>query len=59
MQASKATLCIASLFTSMDLSYNNSLNTEVQKQNKTQIKKLRTQVLDAMVFGISGNTFFQ
>ena len=59
MQASKATLCIASLFTSMGFSYNNNLNTEVQKQNKTQIKKLRTQVVDAMIFGISGNTFFQ
>ena len=59
MQASKATLCIASLFTSMGFSYNNNLNTEVQKQNKTQMKKLRTQVVDAMIFGISGNTFFQ
>ena len=40
MQISKATSCTARLFASWGIYYNNSLNTEVQKQNETQIKKL-------------------
>ena len=34
MQLSKATLSIRRLFASLDIHYDNILNTEVQKQNK-------------------------
>ena len=40
MQVSKATSSIRRLFASLDIHYNNSLNTEKQKQNQTEIKKL-------------------
>ena len=41
MQVSKATLSIGRLFASLDICYNNSLNTEMQRQNRTEIKKLQ------------------
>ena len=59
MQVSKAISSIRRLFASLDIHYNNSLNTELQKQNKTQIKKLQTKVVDSMIFGIHCYTFFQ
>ena len=45
MQVSKATSCIMRLFASLDIHYNNSPNTKVQKQNETKIKKLQTKVV--------------
>ena len=57
MQVSKATLIIRKLFPSLDIHYNNSLRTEVQKQNEIKIKKLQTKVVDSMIFGIHCNTF--
>ena len=38
--------------------YNNSPNTEMQKQNETKIKKLQTKVADSVIFGIHCNIFF-
>ena len=32
------------LFASLDIYYNDSLNTKVQKQNETKIKKFQTKV---------------
>ena len=54
MQVSKATSSIRRLFASLDIHYNNSQNTEVQKQNETQIKKLQTKV-----FWLNVNSNFQ
>ena len=45
MQVSKATSCIMRLFASLDIHYNNSPNTKVQKQNETKFKKLQTKVV--------------
>ena len=42
MLVSKATSIIMRLFASMAIYYNNNLNTIVQKQNETEIKKLPT-----------------
>ena len=36
MQVSKATSSIRRLFTSLDIPYNNIINTEVQKQNEPE-----------------------
>ena len=47
------------LFASLDIHYNESLNTEVQKKNETQIKKLETKVVESMILRIFCNTFFQ
>ena len=58
-QVSKATSSIMRLFTSRDVHYNNSPNTEEQKQSETYIKKLQTKVVDSMIFRIHCNTFFQ
>ena len=57
MQVSRATSSIMSLLVSLDIY--NSLNTKMQKQNETKIKKLQTKVVDSMIFGIHCNTFFQ
>ena len=59
MQVSKGTLSIMRLFALLDIHYNNSLNTEVQIQNETEIKKLQTKVVDSMIFEIHCNTCFQ
>ena len=59
MQVSKATLSITKLFPSLDIHYNNSLKTEVRKQNEIKIKKLQRKVVDSMIFGIHCNTFSQ
>ena len=40
----KATSSIMRLFASLDIYYNDSLNTKVQKQNETKIKKFQTKV---------------
>ena len=47
------------MFALLDIHYNNSLNTEVQKQNETEIKKLQTKVIDSVIFGIHYYKFFQ
>ena len=57
MQVSKTTSRIRRLFPSLDINYHNSLNTEVQKQNKAEIKKLQTKVVDSMIFGLHCNIF--
>ena len=49
MQVSKGTSSIRSLFASLDICYNKSLNTEVQKQNKTGIKKLPAKAVDSVI----------
>ena len=59
MQVSKAASTIIMLFTSLYFLCKNSLNTQVLKQNETEIKKLQTKVVDTMIFGIYCNTFFQ
>ena len=41
------------------IDYNNSLNTEVQKQNVTETKKLQTKVVNSMIFGIHLYSLFQ
>ena len=60
MQASKATSSIRRLFASLNIHNNNCLiiNTEVQKQNEAEIKKLQTKVVDLMIFGIHCRTYF-
>ena len=58
MQVSKATSGIRRLLAWLDIHYNNTLNTEVQKQNETEIKKLQTKVVDLMIYGIHCYTFF-
>ena len=40
MQISKATSSIRRLFASLDIYHNNRVNTEVQKENESKIKKL-------------------
>ena len=40
MQVLKVTLSIMRLFVSLDIYYNSSLNSKVQKQNEIEIKKL-------------------
>ena len=40
----KATSSIMRLFASLDIYYNDRLNTKVQKQNETKIKKFQTKV---------------
>ena len=37
----------------------NSLNTRVQDQNKTEIKKSQTKAVNSKVFGIPCDTFFE
>ena len=59
MQVSKTTSRIRRLFDSLDINYHNNLTTEVQKQNKVEIKELQTKVVDSMIFGLRYNTFFQ
>ena len=59
MQVSKATSSIMWLFVSLDIHYNNGLNTRVQNQNETEIKKSQTKVVNSMIFGIHCDTFFQ
>ena len=59
MQVSKATSNIGRLCASVDIHYNNSLNTAMQKQNETKIKKLQTKVVDSIIFGILRYKFFQ
>ena len=44
------------LFASLNIHYNK--NTKVQKQNETEIKKLETNVVDSVTFGIHCNTSF-
>ena len=59
MQASKATSSIRRLFASLDIHYNCLIiNTEVQKQNEAEIKKLQTKVVDLMIFGIHCKPYF-
>ena len=52
MQVSKTTSRMRRLFDSLDTNYHNNLTTEVQKQNKIEIKKLQTKVVDSMIFGL-------
>ena len=37
----------------------NSLNTRVQDQNKTEIKKSQTKAVNSMIFGIPCDIFFE
>ena len=57
MLVSKAS--IVRLFASSDNHYNSILNTEVQKQYETEIKKQQTNVVDSMALSIHFNTFSQ
>ena len=52
MQVSKTMSRMRRLFDSLDINYHNNLTTEVQKQNKIEIKKLQTKVIDSMIFGL-------
>ena len=52
MQVSKTISRMRRLFDSLDINYHNNLTTEVQKQNKIEIKKLQTKVVDSMIFGL-------
>ena len=52
MQVSKTMSGMRRLFHSLDINYHNNLTTEVQKQNKIEIKKLQTKVVDSMIFGL-------
>ena len=52
MQVSKTMSGMRRLFDSLDINYHNNLTTEVQKQNKIEIKKLQTKVVDSMIFGL-------
>ena len=57
MQISNATSSIGSSFGSLDTHYNNSLNTEVQKQNETKAKKLETKIVESIYFWVHCYTF--
>ena len=48
MKVSKAASHIMRLFAPLDI--HNSLNTKVQKQNRTKIKKLQIKVVESMTF---------
>ena len=52
MQVSKTMSGMRRLFDSLDINYHNNLTTEVQKQNKIEIKKLQTKVVGSMIFGL-------
>ena len=56
MQALKATSSIRRLIASLDI-YFNSLNSEVQKQNKTKIKRLQ-RLLTQWFLGFIAINFF-
>ena len=59
MQDSIANSSIMRLLNLLDIHYNNSLKTKVQKQNETEIKNLQTKVVDTLIFTIYFNKFFQ
>ena len=59
MQDSIANSSIMRLLNLLDIHYNNSLKTKVQKQNETEIKNLQTKVVDSLIFTIYFNNFFQ
>ena len=59
MQDSIANSSIMRLLNLLDIHYNNSLKTKVQKQNETEIKNLQTKVVDSLIFTIYFNKFFQ
>ena len=48
MPSFKASFKYRKLVASLNILYDNRLNTEVQKQNKTQIKKLQTKAADSL-----------
>ena len=52
MQVPKVNSSVRRLFASLDINYNNSLNTELHKHNETKIKKLKITIIDPMIFEI-------
>ena len=57
MQVLKATSSIRRLIASLDICFNNSLNTKVQKQNKNQNKET-SKAVDSMILGFIAIHFF-
>ena len=55
VQISKATSSARRVFASQDIHNDNSLNTDVEKENETEINTLQTKFADSMIFEIHSN----
>ena len=47
------------MFASLDAHYNNSVNTEVDKQNKPKERNFKKKVVDSIIIGIHCNIIFK